>query len=85
MLKNIILILASSIFLAACGSGNKTPNVSNIKVDLQTLRFEKDFFAMDTNNLPASFESLSKKYPGFSLEFTEQILGIPVMDTSGMK
>jgi len=85
MLKNIILILASSIFLAACGSGNKSPNVSDIKVDLQTLRFEKDFFAMDTNNLPASFETLSKKYPGFSLEFTEQILGIPMMDTSGMK
>jgi hypothetical protein len=85
MLKNIILILASSIILAACGSGNKAPNVSNIKVDLQTFRFEKDFFAMDTNNLPASFEALAKKYPAFTFEFTEQILGIPVMDTSGMK
>ena len=49
MMKNIILVLALPLFLASCGSGDKTPDVSNIKVDLQTLRFEKDFFAMDTN------------------------------------
>jgi hypothetical protein len=85
MLRNIILILALSILFAACGSGDKAPDVSNIKVDLQTLRFEKDFFAMDTNNLPTSFDALVKKYPRFSMEFAEQILGIPMMDTSGMK
>ena len=74
-----------SLLLASCGSGEKAPDVSNIKVDLQTLRFEKDFFAMDTNQLANSFEALNKKYPVFTGEFTVMILGIPMQDTSGMK
>ena len=85
MMKNLALVLSLSLLLASCGSGEKAPDVSNIKVDLQTLRFEKDFFAMDTNQLASSFEALTKKYPVFTGEFTEMILGIPMQDTSGMK
>lgn len=85
MLRNIILFLALSIIFASCGSGVNAPDVSNIKVELRTLRFEKDFFAMDTNNLPLSFEALVKKYPSFTGQFTEMILGIPMLDTTGMK
>ena len=85
MLRNTVLIFALPLLFIACGPGENTPDVSNIKVDIQTLRFEKDFFAMDTNQMPASFAALAKKYPFFAGQFTEMILGIPMQDTSGMK
>jgi len=85
MLRNTVLIFVLPLLFFACGSGEKTPDVSHIKVDIQTLRFEKDFFAMDTNQMPASFAALAIKYPFFAGQFTELILGIPMQDTSGMK
>ena len=68
-------IICLSAFLFSCG-GNKTPDVSAIKVNLQTQRFEKDFFAIDTNNVTASLDKLQEKYPTFNKTFLLQILGI---------
>jgi hypothetical protein len=56
---------------------NKTPDVSNIKVDLNVKRFERDFFSIDTNNINASFTGLQQKYPGFLNDFLVNILGLP--------
>jgi hypothetical protein len=71
--------------LASCTNRNKkTPDVSHIQVDLKTLRFEQDFFSLDTSNLPAGLQALQQKYPVFLQDFTANILGLSLEDTSGL-
>jgi hypothetical protein len=53
------------------------PDVSGIKVDLQLQRFDKDIFAIDTNNVDQSIQQLYQKYPGFLQDFIFNILALP--------
>jgi hypothetical protein len=69
-------LLIISSFLFSCNSGDKIPDVSNIKVDLITKHFEKDFFSIDTANLIAGVSQLQNKYPVFFADFSERLLGI---------
>lgn len=69
------------VLLSSC-ENDKGPDVSNINVDLQTLRFEKDFFAMDTSLLSASLDQVYKRYPIFFRDYTQQILGLPPTNDS---
>ncbi len=68
-------LLAMAVLLAACGSKKKIPDVSTIKVDLQTTRFEQAFFKVDTTNIDASLQQLHTTYPGFTQDFLYNILG----------
>ena len=84
-MKNSLLIFLSALLLAGCGSGVNAPDVSDIKVELTTSRFEQDFFAIDTNNIRSSLQQLQAKYPGFVNDFVVNILGLPLLpqpDTS---
>ncbi len=67
-----ILILAS---LFSCGNKD-IPDVSNIKVELKTQRFEQAFFALDTNNIMPQLDKLIADYPAFGENFMGTILGI---------
>ena len=69
----------------SCKDSPKAPDVSGVKVPLENLRFEQDFFRIDTNRIGTSLEALRGKYPQFTVDFVEQILGIPWADGSGMK
>ena len=62
--------------MASCTS-KKIPDVSNIKVQLKVLRFEQDFFAMDTTNIDQALQQVSNKYPGFLKDFIYNILALP--------
>lgn len=80
-MKNTLLSLLL-LSLYACNNTD-APDVSNIKVNFEVVRFEKDFFAIDTNNLAASMQQLAVKHSGFANDFTINILGIvPVADSS---
>jgi len=69
-------LLAMAVLLAAaCGSKKKVPDVSAIKVSLQTTRFEQAFFKVDTTNIDASLQQLHTTYPGFTQDFLYNILG----------
>jgi hypothetical protein len=46
------------------------------EVNLETRRFEKDFFSIDTINIATSVKSLLKKYPRFTPDFVQNILGL---------
>lgn len=85
MLRRTLSCLLFVSILWSCKDTPKTPDVSGIKVPLETLRFEQDFFRIDTNRIGASLEELRIKYPRFAVDFVEQILGIPWSDSSGMK
>lgn len=73
-MKTILFLLLSVIFLS-CHNKN-IPDVSNIKVELDTRRFEQDFFALDTTKVAESIKSLMQKYPDFLPEFVMNILGL---------
>lgn len=81
-MKNCLLILI--LIFAACTSKKKIPDVSNIKIDLRTIHFEKAFFAVDTNHIDTSLQQLSNKYKGFTQDFLFNILGTqPNIDSAG--
>lgn len=72
--------------LFACKQGRNLPDVSDIRVDLVTERFEQDFFATDTLRLNESLNALNKKYPGFTSDFLYNILGTaPAVATTDIK
>lgn len=76
-MKNWLLISLLLTGLWSCG--DNAPDVSDIKADLQVMRFERDFFAIDTNNVMGSLQKLGQRYPTFLNDFMVNILGVPVM------
>jgi hypothetical protein len=64
--RSLYLLLPAILLFGACGnSGDKIPDVSNIKVELKTYRFDKDLYALDTNHLGAGLAKLKNRYPDF--------------------
>ena len=58
--------LASLFCISGCGnSGNQIPDVSNININLQTYRFDKDLYSIDTNHVAKGLQLLKEKYPDF--------------------
>ena len=75
-MKKILIPLSCIIFCFSCRSNSNIPDVSGIKVNLETRRFEQDFFSIDTMNIAPSFTNLLKKYPHFTPDFVGNILGL---------
>jgi hypothetical protein len=71
----ILVSLLICFLLFSCNS-NKTPDVSNIKLDLQTKRFEKALFNMDTTHFDQSMNKLVTDYPEFAPLFFREILNV---------
>lgn len=63
------------LILAGCRSGKKIPDVSGMEVPLETIRFEKSFFKLDTLHIKQSLQALNQQYPGFTQDFVFNILG----------
>lgn len=76
------LLAATALLLGACRGGSGTPDVSDIRIDLRTVRFEREFLAMDTLDIPGSLRKLRAADSGFTDLFVGQVLGIPPGDTS---
>ena len=70
-----------SCILLSCND-KQQPDTSAIKVNLEVIRFEKDFFGIDTNNINQEMEELRNKYHDFSNDFIWRILGLEGVDTS---
>lgn len=81
-MKNALLILLSIVLLYGCSS-NSGPDVSKINVKLETTRFDKDFFSIDTNNIENSIQDVFNKNPTFFRDFSQHILGLPPITDSG--
>jgi hypothetical protein len=76
------LVLITGLLFSGCDESPAKPDVSQIKVKLKMQRFEKDFFALDTNNLDRGFEKLRVDYHNFLNDYTGKILGLEGKDTS---
>jgi hypothetical protein len=77
-MKKILIPLCCIVFCFSCKSNKNIPDVSGIQVNLETRRFEQDFFALDTVNIAPSITNLLKKYPKFTPDFIEKILGLDI-------
>jgi len=75
MRKFFVPLFVALIFFS-CKSNKNIPDVSSIKIKLETKRFEQDFFAMDTTKVAESMKSILQKYPDFLPLFTANILGL---------
>ncbi len=60
-------VLSGLLLLNACKKDKvkNIPDVSNIVVDLEVSRFEKDLFSLDTNQISEMLPILEEKYPDF--------------------
>ena len=73
-MRRISIAILVSFFLFSCNSSDKAPDVSNIKIDLSTMRFEQGLFKLDTLNFAANLDILQAKYPSFGENFLATIL-----------
>ena len=73
-MRLVTAFLICNILLASCNSRNKIPDVSSIKIELFTQRFEKDLFELDTLNFSTQLDKLQAKYPSFGENFLTTIL-----------
>ena len=74
-MRFLLMGILASLLLYSCGQGND-PDVSNIKVELTTQRFERDLFTADTNQLDAGLYKIISKYPSFGENFLTTILNV---------
>ncbi len=85
-MKKITLVLFLTVSLFACKKKKGIPDVSDIKVDIKLERFDRDFFAIDTNNVWPGLTELNKKYPTLTGIFLQNILGLDsISSTTGVK
>lgn len=70
----LCIAMVGMITLAGCNSGEQVPDVSGIKVNLQTQRFDRDLSQLDTNNMGAGLKGLEQKYPYFLNFFLDTLM-----------
>src|SRR5690606_415422 len=73
------------LLLFACNRKKPAPDVSHIKIDVQLLRFDKDLFSIDTNNVENSLNALQKKYGAFLNDYLYNIMVLPPQPDSVAK
>jgi len=75
-MKNVLCPLLIAGILFSCNNQKNIPDVSSIKINIETKRFEQDFFAMDTTKVAESMKLVLQKYPHFTPDFVYNILGL---------
>jgi len=85
-MKRVFLLSVLALGLVSCNNQETTPDVSNIKVEMEVQHFEEAFFAIDTTQLEASVNTLNQQYPGFATDFLSNILELmPQRETADLK
>ena len=75
-MRKFLFPLFGAVIFFSCNSNKNIPDVSGIKINIETKRFEQDFFAIDTNKVAQSMKTILQKYPDFLPDFTANILGL---------
>jgi hypothetical protein len=69
-----LLLRILFIVLFFCSCHGKAPDVSDIHVNMNTKRFEKDLFKLDSAHFESQFPKLLNDYPEFGINFLNTIL-----------
>jgi hypothetical protein len=75
MKHSFIGLVTASLFLFSCNNGDKIPDVSNIKINLTTDRFEKNLFDTTTTSLVSYLKQLQNGNTEFTSIYLRKILG----------
>lgn len=75
-LKQLFYTVIFATMLFGCKPNPLKVDISGIDKNVEIVRFEKELFAVDQNNLSQSITSLSNKYPEFFDLFTYKIIRI---------
>lgn len=59
---------------------SKKVDVSHIKVDFKSIRYDQELYQCDTNNLELSVNALGSKYPDFSSIYFNELTGFSKTD-----
>ncbi len=69
------VVLAAALFLSGCSNADKGPDVSAVKINLSTERFEKKLFDTTAASLSQYLQRLQNVNPGFTAIYLRKILG----------
>jgi hypothetical protein len=83
-MKRFSWYIACLVIMACSCKGRKIPDVSGVTVNMEMLRFDRDFFAIDTAHIDQSLQKLHEKYPGFLRDFIFNILALPPQPDSSI-
>lgn len=72
-MRVVISFLLVAMF-CSCANQEKKPDVSAIRIDLSTHRFEKELFSLDSNKFGLQLDQLIARYPSFGENFINTIL-----------
>ncbi|NML36669.1 hypothetical protein HHL17_05610 [Chitinophaga sp. G-6-1-13] len=64
----------AALFLYACNTGNKTPDVSHIPMNVSIQRFDSALFTIDTNDIQPGITRLHQAYPLFMPIYISEIM-----------
>ena len=76
-LKIFFFLLISTVAIS-CNNGEAGPDVSDIKVTLNTRRLDMDMAKLDVNNLGAGLQQLEAKYPDFLPFYLDTLMGFGI-------
>ncbi len=81
-----LLLTGFALFWACRGDKDKKiPDVSSVEVKVKIHRFDRDLFAIDTNEVKAGVEKLEAQYPAFSDFYFTNVLQLKKpWDTTGV-
>ncbi len=84
MRNKLFLVALIALIANSCNTKYK-PDVSNIKVNLQPVRYDQLFFEIDTNHVKEGLLQLSKNHQYFTEVYTQHLTGWGILnDTSTM-
>lgn len=72
----IVCYFLATIFAGCSSKNSKTIDVSGEKIQVHSIRYDRELFACDTNDLPTSVNALGNKYPDFSSVFFSSLTGM---------
>ncbi|SKA08783.1 gliding motility-associated lipoprotein GldB [Chitinophaga eiseniae] len=64
----------AALFLYACHTGNKAPDVSHIPMNVSIQRFDSALFTIDTNDIQPGMTRLHQSYPLFMPIYISEIM-----------
>jgi gliding motility-associated lipoprotein GldB len=71
----LIFYLLGGVFVCSCNNNRLNVDVSNVQMEPVTIqRFDRDFFALNADNIVQKLPELQAKYPSFADLFVRNIL-----------
>lgn len=75
-MKKIMGFFLALSFILSCNNKKNIPDVSGIKTDFEWIRYDREFFAIDSNNVAPGLNQLQQKHPLLTSIFLQNILGL---------